>query len=164
MKLELQLQAYLDGELSASELRNVEALLQDDQEASALLKELRFTRDAFKGNESVRILPESGDFYWSKIRREIASAAPAQRTTRVRTPAFWLRLLPPVAVAMSVVLLSINTIRIDHQGGVWDTAEVTNMDENSSSVSFRSPSEKMFVVWVSDRSDEQTKPDDDEIE
>ena len=48
---ELQIQAYLDRELSAREVRQVEELLAADREAQALLAELKMTRSALIGNE-----------------------------------------------------------------------------------------------------------------
>jgi len=77
-KAQLKLQAYLDGELPEGEARELATGLAQDQEAAALLAELRQTRDAIAGSEQVRALPESREFYWSKIQRAIERAeAPA---------------------------------------------------------------------------------------
>jgi anti-sigma factor RsiW len=70
---QLKLQSYLDGELSESEAREVAGWLARDREAVALLSELKNTRQALAESklEIAITLPESRDFYWSKIRREI---------------------------------------------------------------------------------------------
>jgi anti-sigma factor RsiW len=68
---QLKLQAYLDGELSESQTREVAGWLTRDQEAAALLTELRQTHEAMDGSEEAVKLPESREFYWSKIERQI---------------------------------------------------------------------------------------------
>src|SRR5262249_51861206 len=68
---QLKLQAYLDGELSEAESRELASRLASDQEAAALLTELRQTREAVAGFESGIRLPETREFYWSKVKREI---------------------------------------------------------------------------------------------
>src|SRR5437016_3495521 len=68
---QLKLQAYLDGELPEGEAREVASWLARDQEAVALHAELRNTRKAMAGFEVGITLPESREFFWSKIEREI---------------------------------------------------------------------------------------------
>ena len=109
---QLKLQAYLDGELPEAEAREVANWLARDREAVALHTELRNTRQALVGAEIGVELPESREFFWSKIKREIQrleSSPPAPQ------PVPWVarlrRLLVPVAgVALLVVagLLTLN--------------------------------------------------------
>ena len=68
---ELELQAYLDGELSAGEAKAIADLLGRDAGAQALYQELRTAKSLLAGNELDRKLPESREFYWSKIQRQI---------------------------------------------------------------------------------------------
>src|SRR6185369_4424628 len=68
---QLKLQSYLDEELPEDEAREVANWLARDQEAVALLTELRQTRQAVTGFEDGIRLPESREFFWSKIEREI---------------------------------------------------------------------------------------------
>jgi anti-sigma factor RsiW len=68
---QLKLQAFLDGELPEAEAREVANWVARDREATALQAELRHTRQALAGHESGIRVPESREFYWSKIRREI---------------------------------------------------------------------------------------------
>src|SRR6185312_2575425 len=76
---QLKLQAFFDGELPESDAREVSAWLAQDADATALLGELKNTRNALKVSEPEVKLPESREFYWSKIKREIerTAAAPA---------------------------------------------------------------------------------------
>src|SRR5688572_6098577 len=68
---QLKLQAFLDGELSEKEAREMASWLARDAEATALAGELRNTRKALKDSEPNIRVPESREFYWSKIQREI---------------------------------------------------------------------------------------------
>ena len=68
---QLKLQAFLDGELPEAEASEVANWLARDREAAALLEELRNTRSALAGFEAEVRLPESREFFWSKIEREI---------------------------------------------------------------------------------------------
>jgi len=103
---ELKMQAWLDDELSDAQARKVAGWLEQDSEAAALAGELRNTRQALEGFEADVRLPESREFYWSKIEREIrrqetpaSAAAPSE--------SYWTlfrRFLVPVS-AMAVILL-----------------------------------------------------------
>src|SRR2546430_207559 len=68
---QLKVQAYLDGELPEAEAREIANWLARDQEAVRLHAELRNTRKAMAGFEVGVTLPESREFFWSKIEREI---------------------------------------------------------------------------------------------
>jgi anti-sigma factor RsiW len=119
MKEETQfkLQAYLDGELSPAERNEIEALLRQDADARALLAELRQTTAAFSGYEAGIKLPESREFYWSKIQREIRRSPEA--TTRERP--VWVTLLrrmliPAGSFAVVAVAVLLSLPRTDDAG------------------------------------------------
>src|SRR5690242_11198744 len=93
---QIKLQAFMDGELPESEAREVAGWLARNQEAALLLQELRHTRQSLKGHDASIKLPESREFFWSKIEREIhrqeqtaPAIAPAPKAS------FWLRFLVP---------------------------------------------------------------------
>lgn len=73
---QLKLQAYLDGELTEREAHEMAQRIGRDQEAAALLTELRQTGQALAGFGQDLQLPESREFYWSKIQGQIARLAP----------------------------------------------------------------------------------------
>jgi anti-sigma factor RsiW len=73
---QLQLQAFLDGELPENEAREVAAWVARDRQAADLVKELRNTRQALTGSAPRLNVPESREFYWSKIEREIRRLQP----------------------------------------------------------------------------------------
>jgi len=68
---QLRLQAFLDGELPEGEARAVAQWVAQDPEAAALAAELRNTRGALTGFEADMQLPESREYFWSKVQREI---------------------------------------------------------------------------------------------
>src|SRR5713101_6879485 len=96
-KSELRLQSYLDGELSPREARRVAEWLGRNPEAQALLGELKMARTALAGNEPELHLPESREFYWSKIRREIQRPEKAEAGFLRRAWFSWRKYLVPLA-------------------------------------------------------------------
>ena len=67
----LQIQSLVDGRLSAGENAEIEKLVASDADARALAQELRMTKAMFTGCEPEMRMPESREFFWSKIEREI---------------------------------------------------------------------------------------------
>ena len=67
----IKLQAHLDGELTGREAQQVAALIENDAEARGLFGELQQTKVWLKANELEMRLPESREFFWSKIERDI---------------------------------------------------------------------------------------------
>src|SRR5882672_10555533 len=70
----IKLQMYLDGELTGRDTQRVAALIENDAEARALFGELQQTKSLLAANEPEFRLPESREFFWSKIEREIQRA------------------------------------------------------------------------------------------
>jgi len=104
-ELRLKLQAYADGELSERDAREAAGLLAKDAGARDLLVELKNTRNAIAGYEAEIRLPESREFYWSKIEREI------RRLEHVETPrlepsllATWRRFFIPAGAMAALAL------------------------------------------------------------
>src|SRR6266404_5726722 len=95
---QLKLQAWVDGELSASEARQIAGFLAADKEAQAIVSELGIAKDILANNEPAAKLPESREFYWNKIHREIERL---ERTGAESRPVSWIfswrRLLAPLS-------------------------------------------------------------------
>jgi anti-sigma factor RsiW len=167
---QLKLQAYVDGELSPRQTHRVEAWLAEDSEARQLVAELRTVKQALAGNEPEVQFAGSRDFYWSGIQRRIEASERAVTAASDgpvwASAAFWRRWLTPIASVAVVVAVAIGTARFFvPEESFSHIAEVEDVAEETSSFSFRSPSENMFVVWVSDRSltEEAPAPVEDEI-
>jgi anti-sigma factor RsiW len=104
---QLKLQAYLDGELTEADAREIAQLLAHDQEAVALLAELRNTRQCLAGCERgiVIVVPESREFFWSKIERQIERETPIVRAPeKVSLWNTWRRLMVPAGALAGVII------------------------------------------------------------
>jgi anti-sigma factor RsiW len=146
---QLKLQAYLDGELPEAEAREMANRLARDRDAVALLGELRQTRQALAGFESAIRLPESGDFYWSKIRREIERLEPAA----VATPApvsFWAKLRRALVPAGALALLAIAGLMVvNGPQGLTSVPEGETALADASAFTYRDFAAGTTLVWLS---------------
>src|SRR5436190_14656242 len=109
----LNVQAFLDEELSEGEAKKGASWLAKDQEATLLLGELRNTRQALARFEAGVRLPESREFYWSKIAREIERLEPAAarpEPARVSWLAAWRKFLIPAGAVAALLIAFLVTI------------------------------------------------------
>ena len=154
---QLKLQAFLDGELPENDSREVAAWLSRDADATALLGELKNTRGALKGFESpgsagvspALKLPESREFYWSKIKREIERSAPAP--ARVETVSLFAKLrkvLMPLGAVAALALVGVIAIHVFSGGGQRSIA-VNSMLADAGAFTYRDEAQGMTVVWLS---------------
>jgi len=146
-RLQLKLQAYLDNELAEGERREVEAWLEHDAGAVALLAELRQTSALMSGFESEIALPESREFHWSKIEREIQRQnrtvpAPAGRSLF----AVWRRFLVPAGAMAAVVAAGLLTV-LQLSGTQPAESEMSLVDTEA--FTYRDFSGGMTLVWLS---------------
>lgn len=151
-EMELKLQACADGELSERETQKILAEVSANAAAQVLLAELKMTGAMLAGNEPELKLPESREFYWSKIQREIGLRERAEVRAQRGPLRFLRRILVPMAGVALVVFLAVAAFQFYNSSATQHLAEVENLSEDVTSSSFRASSEKMFVVWVSDRS------------
>jgi anti-sigma factor RsiW len=164
----LELQACLDGELSERAARRVADWMAKDPEAQSLAAELRMTKTALAGNDPELAVPESRDFYWSKIRRVIGSAGPAEHNPDLGWLFAWRRYLLPLSSLALVAILAIGIARFSGLTGSEDPwmnlTEVESLSGHFTSHSFRSRSENVFVVWISpqDQVQEETPATEEE--
>lgn len=98
----LDIQAYLDGELTESRRREVERLLETDEECRTLFAELSELRELVRANEPEHCLPESREFYWSKIERTLGRNGVGAARQTDGSP-WWLKIFAPVAAMAATV-------------------------------------------------------------
>lgn len=148
-ELQLKVQAYLDGELSGVEVREVEDLIARDTEARALHAELNNTRSALKVFESEIKLPESREFYWSKIQRGIRNLDELPAFEQPVWFAVWLRrLLAPVgALAALVIAATLAWQQLKPPAKFVMETETAFAD--SDAFTYRDYSKGMTLVWLS---------------
>lgn len=141
---QLKMQAYVDGELPSGEAAKVEALLASDAGARQLAASLKATRDALRDNEPQLAVPESREFYWSKIAREIErlEAQPARPA-----PQPWLRwarrwLVPVGGVAVLAGLLAVLSVNRNPSLAASTSRMIPG------AISFYLQDEDVTIVWI----------------
>jgi anti-sigma factor RsiW len=161
---QLKLQALLDGELPEREAREILAWTQRDSAAAGLLAELKNTRAAMAKSEPHLSVPETREFFWSKIEREIQRLEPqAASAPRVSVFAILRRLLLP-AVAVSALVIA-GLIAHFNSPTIVPTAVVQTVADadaptvettlaNSDATTYRDASEGTTLVWFSSSADD----------
>jgi len=149
---QLKVQAFLDGELPESDSREVAAWLARDADAAALMGELKNTRQALKEFEqpaSVK-LPESREFYWSKIKREIERTTPAPAAAERASLFTWFRrALMPLGTVAALALVALVAIH-SFSGGHHPMPMAANMMLGvPGALTYRDDAQDMTVVWLS---------------
>jgi anti-sigma factor RsiW len=153
---QLKLQAYLDGELPDREAKEVADRLAQDREAGALLGELRATHQALIGFETGVALPESREFFWSKIQREIEQTQPeAPEPAAGGLGALLRRLLLPAtavaALALGVFVVLRPPAGISPETALADPGAFTYHDYSAGTT----------LVWLSYPAEEELAQDDE---
>lgn len=150
---ELRLQAWLDGELPSAEAREVAALVERDPAARALWQELRVTKGVLNANELERELPAAREFYWSQIERQIRQLEAAEAVPpRPHWFSAWLKYGAPALIltALAIMVIAPN-LRLGTPVAVNSRAEMDSPLDDISFFTFRSESEGMTVLWVSNQ-------------
>jgi len=104
---QLKIQAYLDGELPPRQAREIESLVASDAEAQAVLAGLKDAKSLLVEYEAEIKHPESREFFWSKIERQILSEAPRASAAPLGLLASWRRFLVPAASVAALVVLGL---------------------------------------------------------
>ena len=158
-EFELKLQSYLDGELPAREAKDFAARAQTDPAAQALLEELRCTRTALRGNEPEHKLPESPEFYWSKIERGILAEEklPGHRSSPF-SMGWMFRYWPQLGGASAAALLLLIAAFLLPSSPASE--DIENPLTGTSTFTFRSEPDRMTLVWISEHTDDT----EDEVE
>ena len=155
---ELKIQAFLDGELSGHEAREIADLIASDGHARALHQELAGTKKVLLENEPEYRLEETHDFYWSKIRREIQRGGDVEAKSESRFflgwQSWWVRLSGTCAAGLLVAMIIVSSSRTGPLSELYSLAhDIESPLEDVSSISFHSDSANMTVVWVQTRMD-----------
>lgn len=151
----LEVQAYLDNELSPGEARKIAEAISRDPETRAIYNELKDTKEILTTTGEVPLrVQDTRDFYWSQVQRRITAEEKTAPTRRA--PSWWLRLAAPLAgaVALFAVLLSIvnppdQQVATNSPASVGPSMQVEHTAPGVSTVTFRSEMDGLTVVWVS---------------
>lgn len=150
---QLKVQAFVDGELPASEAARIEELIAKDAEARRLAGALRGARDMVRENEPQRVVPETREFYWSKIAREMERAE-AGEVTPSRSPwaaSLWRWLAPVGGLAALIALLVVFGSR---PGVELALTEVQVASPDMGAMTFSDQEAGVTMVWIYDRTTE----------
>ncbi|MFM2081322.1 MAG: hypothetical protein RL380_13 [Verrucomicrobiota bacterium] len=145
-ELSFKLQAFLDGELPEAEAREVAALIARDPAAAALHTELKNTRAALAKFDQTITLPETREFYWSKVAREIRrTEPPVEEQVRHSSKSFWRHALTfATGLAIVTIALFITT------GPRLPLApEAVAAANDSGAMTFRNYESGTTLVWLS---------------
>jgi len=147
---QLKLQAFLDGELPEGETRQMAALVARDAEAANLVAELRNTRRALAGFEPARKVPETREFYWSKISRRIERQE--QAPVPPRAGAFFVRLrkllMPAAAFAALAIVAAVAVLEYNRSDALARSeSEMTSAD--SGAFTYQDEADGTTLVWLS---------------
>lgn len=163
-------QAWVDGELDPADAREAARLVETDPACRTLAENLRAFSGLLRDHEPARPVPETREFYWSRIRRGIEQA---ERTAARPQPSplrRWLPwLIPAGAAALAVSLMmrppagpsdspatAIATATAQDAGpgagaGVVPTLaehEVEAVSDQVTTLTFYSSQDAMTVVWL----------------
>lgn len=148
-ELEFKLQAYLDGELPAGEAREMAEYVARDADARALLTELKNTQTALAGHEPDLKVPETREFYWSKIERDIRRLEKAEPT---QTPASFFvtlrRLLIPAGALAGLLVAVVLVTQQLSPVGTYAASEMEMALTDSEAFTYQDYSAGMTLVWV----------------
>jgi anti-sigma factor RsiW len=159
---QLKLQTFLDGELPEAEASEVANWVARDREAAALLEELRNTGKALAGFEAGIQLPESRDFFWSKIQREIQRLeAPAPQSAPAPLFALWRRFLVPASALALVFVAGVVLIQPIGQSGRTPAAAIETALADAGAFTYRDYSAGTTLVWVSYPADNEVAESDE---
>ena len=160
--VQLKLQAFLDGELPEAEASKVAMWVAGDHETAALLQELRNTRKALAEFEEEIRLPDSREFFWSKLEREIQrlkTAAP--RVEPVPSFALWRRFLVPASAFALVFVAGVVLTRPAGPAGRTAAAEIETALADSGAFTYRDYSAGTTLVWLSYAADNEVAENDE---
>ena len=148
----LKIQAWVDGELPAPAARQVAAWVERDPDAATLAATLRHARSALREGEPEYSAPVSREFYWSAIERRIDGRQTPQRQTP-GAPFAWLArwFIPAGILAALTLALVLPALRDQFAPPLKWASEIESPLDDISSVTFRSESEGITVVWVNAR-------------
>ncbi|HEY3861760.1 MAG TPA: hypothetical protein VGO59_07725 [Verrucomicrobiae bacterium] len=144
-ELELKVQAWVDGELPDVEARRIGQWIAENAEASALASELGCVRRAMSGGETLALLDDSRDFYWSKIQRQIEREAFVPSHDPLPWFARWRRYMAPACGALAMACLLTLSLR---QAATPSFDEISSVGEGMEAVTFHDQSAQMTVVWL----------------
>jgi anti-sigma factor RsiW len=159
---QLKLQALLDGELPEAEAGEMAKRLARDPEAAALREELRNTREAMTGFEEGIRLPDSREFFWSKLQREIQRLEiPATKPASAPLSALLRRFLVPASALALLCIAGVVLTWPTGPSGRTPAAEIETALADSGAFTYRDYSAGTTLVWLTYPADTEAEENDE---
>ncbi|MCS7336987.1 MAG: hypothetical protein NZ739_01935 [Verrucomicrobiae bacterium] len=153
LKTQLELQAYVDGQLGPLATWRVERKVASDPEARALIARFEALKRMLAANELERCVPEPREFYWSAIARQIELLQLRQRASgKPARPALWLRRLFVPALATAAIALLIGVAALQFNSSPARSVsrhEVVVAVADPGAVTYRDHASGVTLVWFS---------------
>ena len=148
-EIELKIQALVDGELTEFEARKLRDRIKNDIRLQILHERLTHMKDLISTHEMPRVLPESSDFYWSKIAQEIEVGGSTAQSSAQSLGMKWVfrRLAPVLGIACVALLITLQGPNLPDLGIVLDHNHELLTDEIDV-MTFNSADDSMSVVWI----------------
>jgi hypothetical protein len=153
----IKLQAFLDGELSGREACQIAELLESDAEAKSFSAELQFVKTAMRGKELEIKLPETREFYWSKIQREIERGEKQESARPASFPIFawwkpaYVRIAGGVAALCALLMVSFIAFNDGNSAKYAYVPSEIEGNGEMGAITYRSNADQMTVVYLFDR-------------
>jgi anti-sigma factor RsiW len=147
---QLKLQAFVDGELPEAEAKHMANLVERDSDAGALAAELRQMNSALSDFEAELRLPETREFFWSKVERDIRSAE-SKAAEPVKEP-FHLRLRRFLMPVTGLALVAFAGLVVVQQNGstlIPGGVETETALSDAGAFTYRDYSAGTTLVWLS---------------
>ncbi|HYE31787.1 MAG TPA: hypothetical protein VEH27_10180 [Methylomirabilota bacterium] len=146
MNSDLEIQAYLDNELTSAQARQVALRMDKDADAERLFRELRAVKKALAEAEPEHKLTEPREFYFAQIVQRIDRAEALAAEQRVEVP-WWRRAIAPIAgvAAVSAVAFLLARTATPTTNFAQETGPRTH---ESGAITFRSHADGMTIVWI----------------
>ena len=152
----LDLQAFVDGQLTPDRQSAVARLLATDPQAALVVREIKNVRAAIRTGEPRLPVPATREFYWSQIQRRIAAETPkpSRTTTTEPIPSSWLSwlrwLVPALGItAVAAFLLAPRSGKIDSYGSsIAALSEDETAQSRTSSLVYRSDADGVTIHWI----------------
>lgn len=157
--LELKLQAWLDDELSSAEARSIAQEISNDAAAEQLAANLRALKSVMRGSDLAVPVPETREFYFSKIQRQIErEERVAQRLGNPRRASLvrWLSSLAGFASLASILVLAVRPL-------APPAFDETSTGDGMEAVTFHDQSAGLTVVWLADNEQSQQPADSPDV-
>ena len=159
---QLKLQAFLDGELPEGEASEVASGWPGTVRRRPCWRSCATRARPWRGSKTGIQLPESREFFWSKVEREIQRLeTPAPEPARTPFFALLRRFLVPASALALVFTATVMLIRPAGPSGRTAAAEIETALADSGAFTYRDYSAGTTLVWLSYPADNEDAEGDE---